>query len=195
MAYWHPPMNMSFESCTASHVVCQPPKVPSLGTVAEIVSWWYVQDSRHEHRYLWLLRHILNIRTGAGHTQLGWELHHDTTWYYCIPMTLPWAPGFWRQIFWLIMISCWLNSHKYSLCKPSCSHWYHHHSPAPTITTPRKMSTRLIDVDDSSPLIYYQGPWALGNKYSVNTQFGGPFNNTLHVLTESGSFTFNFTGK
>ena len=70
-----------------------------------------------------------------------------------------------------------------------------HHSPPPLITTPREMSTRSILVDDNSPLISYQGPWVGGDTYSVNSFLGEPFNNTLHALSASGSFTFNFTGK
>jgi len=56
---------------------------------------------------------------------------------------------------------------------------------------------RLIYVDDTSPLISYKGSWDInGNKYSpANTLWGGPFENTLHALSGSGSFTFYFTGK
>ena len=57
--------------------------------------------------------------------------------------------------------------------------------------------SRLIDVDDTSPLISYQGEWDDhdGDTYSVNTLWGPPFNNTLHALSGSGKFAFNFTGK
>ena len=101
----------------------------------------------------------------------------------------------WGQIFWLIVINSWLNSLKYLLWKPPWSHWYLLSSPAPLITTPRKMSTRLIDVDDASPLMSYQGPWAGGDQHSVNTQWGPPWYNVLHALSGSGSFTFSFTAK
>jgi len=69
--------------------------------------------------------------------------------------------------------------------------------PAPSITTLSKMAgrSRLIYVDDTSPLISYQGEWDGGDTYSVNTKLGKSFNNTLHALPGSGSFTFNFAGK
>ena len=63
------------------------------------------------------------------------------------------------------------------------------------IPNPRKMTTRLIDVDDASLLISCHGPWGRGNKYFVKTQWGSPWYNALHALFGSGSFTFNFTGK
>ena len=58
-------------------------------------------------------------------------------------------------------------------------------------------SPRLIYVDDTSALISYQGKWDDhdGDAYTVNSQWGPPFRNTLHALTGSGSFSFNFTGK
>ncbi|KIM42024.1 hypothetical protein M413DRAFT_27552 [Hebeloma cylindrosporum] len=59
--------------------------------------------------------------------------------------------------------------------------------------------SRLIYVDDTSPLISYKEPghWAGGDKYysaTGNTINGGPFNKTLRALSGSGSFNFNFTG-
>ena len=57
-------------------------------------------------------------------------------------------------------------------------------------------SPRLIYVDDTSPLISYQGQWDDGgDTHSVNTEWGLPFNNTLHALSGNGSFTVYFTGK
>ena len=70
-------------------------------------------------------------------------------------------------------------------------------SSVPSITSRRMAVPQFIYVDDTSPLISYQGPWVSGgDTYSVNTNWGEPFGNTLHALsTGSGSFTFNFTGK
>ena len=101
---------------------------------------------------------------------------------------------FWRQIFWLMFLAQFTQI--LGLQNISYSHWYLHRSPEPF---PRKMpgSPRLIYVDDTSPLISYQGKWDDhdGDNYTVNSQWGPPFQNTLHALTGSGSFTFNFTGK
>ena len=65
------------------------------------------------------------------------------------------------------------------------------------IAPQRKMTSppRLIYVDDTSPLISYQGPWADGDAYVVNSLLGLPFNNTLHALPGNGSFTFDFSGE
>jgi len=54
---------------------------------------------------------------------------------------------------------------------------------------------RWIVVDDGNPLIQYQDSWVVGNSSdSPDSYFGGPYNNTLHELSGSGSFAFNFTG-
>lgn len=56
------------------------------------------------------------------------------------------------------------------------------------------MFDRNILVDDTSPLISYQGQWNEISK-NANPSFT-PFNNTLNALQfGSGSFTFNFIGK
>ncbi|KIM42020.1 hypothetical protein M413DRAFT_410625 [Hebeloma cylindrosporum] len=52
--------------------------------------------------------------------------------------------------------------------------------------------SRFIAVDDTSPVISYQGPWTEGAP--TTTQLGRPFNDTLHELTGSGSLSFSFTG-
>ena len=54
------------------------------------------------------------------------------------------------------------------------------------------MSERVIVVDDTSPLISYEGPWNDGGNYFTP---GAPPYETLHALVGSGSFTFIFTGK
>ncbi|KIM37680.1 hypothetical protein M413DRAFT_13139 [Hebeloma cylindrosporum] len=62
------------------------------------------------------------------------------------------------------------------------------------MTTTRETSTRLIDVDDANALISYQGTWHWGTKYSVNTQWGSAWYNSLSVLSGNGSVAFSFTG-
>ena len=61
------------------------------------------------------------------------------------------------------------------------------------------MSTRFIAIDDTNPLISYQGLWTKGDNvsdtYSASDGDNSPFNNTLHGLYGTGSFAFNFTGK
>ena len=52
--------------------------------------------------------------------------------------------------------------------------------------------SRVIVVDDTSPLISYEGPWTDGGKYFTP---GPPPYETLHALIGFGSFTLNFTGK
>ena len=55
--------------------------------------------------------------------------------------------------------------------------------------------SQWVMVDDTSSLISYQGPWTVVDDAYSEITGGNPYNNTLHSLSGSGSFTFNFTGK
>jgi hypothetical protein len=58
-----------------------------------------------------------------------------------------------------------------------------------------KVIPRLIVIDDTDPSIQYSGPWFEVNNAQVDTGINGPpFQNTLHGVNVTASFSFNFSG-
>ena len=57
------------------------------------------------------------------------------------------------------------------------------------------MSNRVVLVDDTDPNIQYSGPWftAQNSELDIGTN-GPPFQNTLHGVDVSASFSYSFSG-
>jgi hypothetical protein len=55
---------------------------------------------------------------------------------------------------------------------------------------------RFVAIDDTDPSIQYSGPsWFEVNNTQIDTgTFGTPFQNTLHGVNVTASFSFNFSG-
>ena len=54
---------------------------------------------------------------------------------------------------------------------------------------------RFVAIDDTDPSIQYSGPWFEVNNTQINTGLmGPPFQNTLHGVNVTASFSFNFSG-
>jgi hypothetical protein len=54
---------------------------------------------------------------------------------------------------------------------------------------------RLVVIDDTDSSIQYSGPWFEVNNTQIDTGFNGlPFQNTLHGVNVTASFSFNFSG-